>query len=90
MECLTTSQVAELLKKEGFRDDLVQLFVENEVDGEALMMLETDDCMKDLGVTEVGDRRQLKRFIKKCMYKGANTNERPPVDDHHEKESVRK
>ena len=81
MEGLTTSQVAELLKKDGFRDDVVQLFVENEVDGEALMMLETYEDMKAVGLTKHGDRLKIKKFIQKYQ-EGAN--------DHHERESVRK
>ena len=89
MEGLTTSQVAELLKKEGFRDDVVQLFVENKVDGEALMMLETEEeYMKELGLKNVGDKLKIKKFIKKYK-EGANTKEMPPAD-HHERESVRK
>ena len=86
MEGLTTSQVAELLKKEGFRDDVVQLFVENKVDGKALMMSETYEtvCMK----VEVGDKLKLYNFIEKYK-EGANTKEIPPAD-HQERKSVRK
>ena len=87
MEGWTTSQVAELLKKEGFRDDVVQLFVVNEIDGEALMMLETDEHMKEVGLTKHGDQLKIKKFIKKCK-EGANAKEIPP--DDHERESVRK
>ena len=89
MEGLTTSQVAELLIKEGFRDDVVQLFVENKVDGKALMMLETDEtvCMK-VGITNVSDKLKLYNFIEKYK-EGANTKEILPAD-HHERKSVRK
>ena len=92
MEGLTTSQVAELLKKEGLRDDVVQLFVENEVDGKALMMLETEEdytmYMKELGLTKVGDKLKIKNLIRKYK-EDAKSKEIPPAD-HHERESVRK
>ena len=88
MEGLTTSQVAELLKKEGFRDDVVQLFVENKVDGEALMMLKTIKDMKAVGLTKIGDRIKIQKLIKKYK-EDANTKEIPPAD-HHKRELVRK
>ena len=89
MEGLTTRQVAELLKKEEIRDDVVQLFVENEVDGKALLMLETDeDYMKELGLTKVGDKLKIKNLIKKYK-EDAKSKEILPVE-HHERESVRK
>ena len=88
MEGLTTSQVAELLEKEGFRDDVVQLFVENKVDGEAFVMLETEEeYMKELGLKNVGDKLKIKKLIKK--YKGDENAKEMPSADHHEKESVR-
>lgn len=83
MEHLTVSEVGELLKKEGFPGDVVQLFADNAVDGEALMMLETDENMKELGLKKVGDRLKIKKLISK--YRGGDIL--PPAD--REKESVR-
>lgn len=89
MEGWATSQVAELLEKEGFRHDVVQRFVENKVDGEALMMLETEEeYMKELGLKSVGDKLKIRKLIKK--YKGdANTKKMPSAADHHERTLVR-
>ena len=91
MEGLTTSQVAELLKKEGVRDDVVQLFVKSKVDGKALMMMETDvDCVKAVGITGVGDKLKLKNIIQKYK-EDVNTKELDlPPADHDERKSVRK
>ena len=87
MEKLSAGQVAEMLKEEGFPENVVQLFEENAVDGEALMLLETDEDMKELGLHKLGDRLKIRRLLSKYR-EGANTKEVPPAD--HEKESVRK
>ena len=84
MEHLSVSQVAELLQKEGFPEDVVHLFAENEIDGKALMMLETDENMKEVGLTRLEDLLRIKRLLSRDG--GATL---PPVDDN-EKELVRK
>ena len=84
MEHVTVGQVAELLKEEGFPEDVVQRFAESAVDGKALMMLETDEDMKELGLNKLGDRLKLKKLISKSRG-GANKEL-----DNDKKESVRK
>ena len=81
MEHLSSSQVAELLKKEGFPEDVVQLLADKAVDGKALMMLETDEDMKELGFKKLGDRLKIKKF--KSYYKGATNTTKLPLADHH-------
>ena len=84
MEQLSAGQVAELLKEEGLPENVVQLFEKNAVDGEALMMLETDEDMKELGLNKLGDRLKIRKLLSKYR-EGANTKEVPPAE-----ESVRK
>lgn len=81
MEHLSSSQVAELLKKEGFPEDVVQLLADKAVDGKALMMLETDEDMKELGFKKLGDRLKIKKLI--SHYKGATNTTNLPLADHH-------
>ena len=81
MEHFSVRQVTELLQKEGFPENVVQLLADKAVDGKALMMLETDEDMKELGLGK------LEELI--SHYEGAtNTTKLPPAD--HEKELVSK
>ena len=63
MEKLSTVQVAELLKKEGFTKDVVDLFTENHIDGKELKMLRSHERMRELGLRKMGDRLKLEDLI---------------------------
>ena len=56
--------MADLLREKlGFREDVVQLFESNDIDGEAFLLLEDKDLEK-LGVTLPGERRfEHKKYI---------------------------
>ena len=57
------SQVADLLRGKGFREDVVQLCESNNIDGEALLLLEEDKDFEKLGVTSLGDIVKLRKLI---------------------------
>ena len=81
---LTSAEVADLLKREKIISEKgIGLIIENEVDGEALLLLETDKDFEDIGI-KVGDRVKLRRFIAK--YK---TAEQLPVATSSNDQSVR-
>ena len=58
---MTTSAVRGLLQKEGFDEDVVELFHKNKVDRETLMSLDSED-MIELGHKALGDRKKLQRL----------------------------
>ena len=66
MQAFSVDEVADLLREKGFREDVVQLFVSNDIDGEALLLLEDDQlqCLNELGVTSLGDRLKLRKLIR--------------------------
>ena len=79
MEKLSITQVAELLKKEGFSDDVVDIFTDNAIDGKALMMLRSHEHMKELGLKRMGDRLKLENLV--SNYKEtADAEELPPAE----------
>ena len=79
MEKLSIIQVAELLKKEGFTKDVVDLFTENDIDGKALKMLTSHNHMRELGLRKMGDMLKLEELI--SNYKEtADAGELPPAE----------
>ena len=76
MEKLSIIQVAELLKKEGFSDDVVDIFTDNAIDGKALKMLTSHEHMKELGLKRMGDRLKLENLISNYE----ETEELPPAE----------
>ena len=53
-----------ILKNEGFQDDIVETFQNNEIDVDVFVDLNRDD-FKDLGITAVGVKKKLLRLIEK-------------------------
>ena len=53
-----------ILKSEGFQDDIVETFKNNEIDVDVFVDLNRDD-FKDLGITAVGVKKKLLRLIEK-------------------------
>ena len=76
MEKLSITQVAELLKKEGFSEDVVDIFTDNAIDGKALKMLTSHEHMKELGLKRMGDRLKLENLISNYE----ETEELPPAE----------
>lgn len=59
---MSISDVGETLRKEGFTDDIVQLFYENKISMPILMDLNKED-FKELGIVALGDRKKLTILI---------------------------
>ena len=87
MENLNITQVAELLKKEGFSKDVIDLFKVNEIDGKALKMLTSHEHMKELGITKMGDRLKLVDLI--SNYKDVGAYQLPQAEPPAEIQPVR-
>ena len=68
------SEVAGLLRGKGFREDLVQLFKSNDIDGEALLLLEEDKDFEKLGVTSLGDILKHHKLIRDARITSNETN----------------
>ena len=64
MQAVSVDEVAGLLREKGFREDVVQLFVSNGIDGEAFLLLEDDKDLQTLGVPLMGDRLKLRKLIR--------------------------
>ena len=79
MEKLSIIQVAELLKKEGFSEDVVDIFTDNAIDGKALKMLTSHEHMKELGLKRMGDRLKLENLISNYE-EAADAEELPPAE----------
>ena len=63
---LSAAEVANLLKREKIISEKgISLIVKNEIDGEELLLLETDVHLKEIGLKAVGDRLKLRAFISK-------------------------
>ena len=61
---LSPTEVAELLKREKFiSENEVGVIVENDIDGEALLLLDMEDSAA-IGI-KLGDRLKLQKFIAK-------------------------
>ena len=82
------NEVADLLREKRFREDVVQLFVSNGIDGEALLLLEDDKDLEKLGVTLLGDILKLRKLIKDARVTVAS-NEITPGSSGTTAESVR-
>ena len=64
MQAFSVDEVADLLREKRFREDVVQLFVSNDIDGEALLLFEDDKNLQKLGVTLLGERLKLRKLIR--------------------------
>ena len=64
MQAFSVDEVADLLREKRFREDVVQLFVSNDIDGEALLLFEDDKNLQKLGVTLLGERLKLLKLIR--------------------------
>ena len=64
---LSAAEVADLLKREKIISEkgISLVMMKNEIDGEALLLLETDVHLKEIGLKAVGDRMKLRAFISK-------------------------
>ena len=80
MEKLSITQVAELLKKEGFSEDVVDIFTDNAIDGKALMMLRSHEHMKELGLKRMGDRLKLENLVSNYKETADHAEELPPAE----------
>ena len=56
-------EVADLLREKRFCEDVVQLFVSNDTDGKALLLLEEDKDFEKLGVTSWGSIVMLRKLV---------------------------
>ena len=62
---LSPTEVAALLQKENIiSDEGIRLIVKNKIDGQALLLLETEH-FKEIGIEALGDRIKLGNFISK-------------------------
>ena len=59
---LSVDEVADLLKKGNFPENVTKLFVANEIDGKAFLLLKNDEHLKYIGIA-LDDRSQLLDFI---------------------------
>ena len=67
MQASSVDEVAGLLKEKGFREDVIQLFESNGIDGEAFLLLEDDKDLEKLGVTQLGERLKLRKLIRDAI-----------------------
>lgn len=63
IELLTVTEVSKLLEDNKFDEEVVQIFLDNKIDGSSLLELTTAE-MKELGIVALGDRKRLERVIK--------------------------
>ena len=75
---LSVDEVADLLKNEGFKENVVKLFVENEVDGEALLLLEKREHLNRIGLVKLGDIVKFEMFISR-LRESSTTEDAPAL-----------
>lgn len=61
LDSLSTSEVCNLLKTNGFDEDVVEIFLANKIDGSTLLELNSND-FKELGLVALGDRKKLEKL----------------------------
>ncbi|KAF0701652.1 Aste57867_7923 [Aphanomyces stellatus] len=74
MKAWTCEQVADWLRKKGF-GDYAHHFLENEVDGPCLVVLDNETLKVDLHVAKLGHRSAILRAIKEYRYASDNVLE---------------
>ena len=63
---VSAAEVADILKREKIISEKgISLIVENEIDGEALLLLESVEDFKEIGIEKIGDRVKFRNFISK-------------------------
>ena len=88
---LSAVEVADLLIREKILSEKgISFIVENEIDGGALLLLETDEDFKEIGLRRIGDRLKLRAFISKHRTKSVVTpaEQSDALDSHLEQLSV--
>ena len=75
---LSVDEVADLLKNEGFKENVVKLFVENEIDGEALLLLEKEEHLNRIGLVKLGDIVKFVKFISR-LRESSTTEDAPAL-----------
>ncbi len=63
MASLKTAEVCQLLKNNGFDDEVVESLRINKIDGATLLDLSSKD-LKELGIIALGDRKRLEKMCK--------------------------
>ena len=86
---LSVAEVADLLKREKILNEKgIRLIVENEIDGQALLVCETDEHLKEIGLRGIGDRLKLRAFISKHRTKSVTPAAQTDALDPHSEQSV--
>ena len=63
---LSAAEVADLLRREKIISEKgISLIVDNEIDGQTLLLLKTDEDLKEIGIRAVGDKLRVLAFISK-------------------------
>ena len=76
---LGVDELVDLLKRETvISEEGISFIVKNEIDGQALLLLETVEHLEELGV---GDRVRLRAFISKCWTPAAQTDVPNPLSE---------
>ena len=74
---LSVDEVADLLKNEGFKENVVKFFVKHEIDGEALLLLEKDHLNR-IGSVKLGDILKFEKFISR-LRESSTTEDAPAL-----------
>ena len=64
MATLSTSEICELLRDNGFDEEVTESMRVNKIDGSTLLDLNSQD-LKELGIIALGDRKRLEK-LKSC------------------------
>ena len=76
---LSVGKLVGLLKRETvISEEGISFIVKNEIDGQALLLLETGEHLEELGVS---DRVRLRAFISKCWTPAAKTDVPNPLSE---------
>ena len=75
---LSVDEVEDLLKNEGFKENVVKLFVENEIDGEALLLLEKKEDLNQIGLVKLGNILKFQKFISR-LRESSTTEDAPAL-----------
>ena len=60
---MNTAGVCELLRENGFDEEVAETMFINKIDGATLLDLNTQD-LKELGIVALGDRKRLEKLFK--------------------------
>ena len=59
---MDTAGVCELLRENGFDEEVAQAMLINKIDGATLLDLDSQD-LKELGIVALGDRKRLQKLL---------------------------